>query len=68
MYGCRGVANTSAVAPELDDAAEVEDGDVVAHRADDGEVVGDEHVRAVTGRGELADEVEDLRLHRHVER
>ena len=54
--------------PQLDDAAEVEDGDMVGHRADDGEVVGDEHVGAVTGRGQFADEVEDLRLHGHVER
>ena len=54
--------------PELLQAAEVEDGDPVGDVADDPEVVGDEEVRDLALRLQLDEEVEDRRLHRHVER
>ena len=54
--------------PDLDHLAEVHDGDPVGDLADHREVVGDEHV----GRAELVlevlEQVDDLRLDRHVER
>ena len=51
----------------LDDPAGVHDHDVVDHLGDDAEVVGDEHERRAGLLLELPDELEDLRLDRHVE-
>ena len=53
---------------ELDKAAEVHHADTVGDMADDGEVVGDEHQREVEAILEVDEEVDDLRLDRHVER
>ena len=54
--------------PLLDDAPEVHDHDLVGHLGDHAEVVGDEHDRHVVLVLEIAHQVEDLRLGRHVER
>src|SRR5438552_18333151 len=54
--------------PRLDDAPEVHHRDLVADVADDAEVVADEEVREVELALERLEEVEDLRLHRDVER
>ena len=53
---------------ELDEAAEVHHADAVGDVADDGEVVGDEHQREVEAILEVDEQVDDLRLDRHVER
>ena len=52
---------------ELDDAAEVHHRDPVAEVLHDGEVVGHEHQREVEPALQVAQQVEDLRLDRHVE-
>ena len=52
----------------LDDQAEVHDGDPVRDVADDAEIVGDEDVREPELVLEVVEEVDDLRLDRHVER
>src|SRR3954451_15608080 len=51
---------------QLDDLAEVHDADAVAHVADDGEVVRDEYDRQAELALQVAKQVEDLRLDRHV--
>jgi len=53
---------------DLDDLAEVHDGHAVAHVAHDREVVCDEHHREAELALHLAQQVEDLRLDRDVER
>jgi hypothetical protein len=53
---------------QLDDLAEVHDRDAVAHVPHDGEVVRDEDDGQAEVALELAQEVQDLRLDRHVER
>ena len=52
----------------LDDLAGVHHGDVVGAPGHDAEVVGDEHHRHVAVSLLVLEEVEDLRLHRDVER
>ena len=52
---------------DLDDLAEVHDRDPVGDVADDGEVVGDEQVGQPEVRLEPLEQVDDLRLDRHVE-
>ena len=52
----------------LDDPPEVHDGDAVGDVLDDRQVVGDEHERDAELALEVADEVQDLGLHEHVER
>src|SRR3989440_11456112 len=54
--------------PLLDHAAVTHDEDLVADGADDLQVVTDEEVGQLVARLQLAQEVDDLRLHRHVER
>ena len=53
---------------ELDDLPQVHHRDVVGEIAHHGEVVGDEHERGFAAGLELAQEVDDRRLHRDVER
>ena len=53
---------------DLDELAAVHDGDAVAHRADDGEVVRDEQVGEPEVVLQVLQQVEDLRLDRDVER
>ena len=52
----------------FDDAAGVHDGDAVGHLGDDAEVVGDEEQREPQPLLQVAQQVENLRLDRHVER
>ena len=52
----------------LDDLAGIHHGDFVADLGDDAEIVGDQDDRGIAGGLQLAHEVEDLRLQRHVER
>ena len=52
----------------LDDRAEVHHRDAVAEELDGREVVGDEEAREAEVALEVAEQVEDRRLHRHVER
>jgi hypothetical protein len=52
----------------LDDLAGIHDGHPVAHLGDHAEVVGDEDDRRAGLVPEVAHEIEDLRLDRHVER
>ena len=51
----------------FDHPALLHDADVVAHEADDGQVVADEQVGQTVFVLQVAHQVEDLRLHRHVE-
>ena len=53
---------------DLADLAEVHDGDPVADVLHHREVVGDEDQRQAVARLHVLEQVEDLRLHRHVER
>ena len=52
----------------LDDEAAVHDGEVLAHEAGDGEVVGDEQQRQVALTAQLVEQAQDGHLRRHVER
>ena len=54
--------------PLLDHAAGVEDRDALAQTVHDAEVVADEEEAALRRRPQVLDEVQDLRLDRHVER
>ena len=51
----------------LDDLAGVHHGDPVAHAGDDAEVVGDQQHGDVEALLQIGEEIEDLRLDRHVE-
>src|SRR5712671_3082024 len=53
---------------DLDDLAEIHDGDAVADVLDDGEVVGDEQIRKPELALQIAQQVDHLSLHRDVER
>ena len=53
---------------ELDDAAEIHHRDAVADVLDDREVVRDEEIRQAELRLQVHEQVDDLRLHRHVQR
>ena len=68
VYGWAGRWNTSSRRADLDDLAEVHHRDAVAEVLDDGEVVGDEQDREAEPQLEVAQQVEDLRADRHVER
>ena len=52
----------------LDDLAAMHDRDAVGNLGDDAHVVGDEQDADAAAVGQVAQELEDLRLHRHVER
>ncbi|MCY1238607.1 hypothetical protein D9M72_513520 [compost metagenome] len=66
--GMRHAGEDIVRAPGLDDAACIHDGDAVGHFGDDAEIVGDQHQRRAGVFDEFVKQVEDLRLHRHVER
>ena len=68
MYGWCGPSKTTSAGPELHQPPEVEHRDAVGEVADDAEVVRDEEVGDVLARLQLDEQVEDRRLHRHVER
>ena len=67
VYGCRGAAYRSR-ARKLDELAQVHHRDAVGDVADDAQVVRDEDVRQPELRLEVLEQVEDLRLHRDVQR
>ena len=68
MYGWCGAGEDRLGRAELHQPAEVEHGDAVGEVADDAEVVRDEEVADALRRLQLDEQVEDRRLHRHVER
>ena len=67
VYGISGWLRISLAGAVLDRAAGVHDQDVVGHLGDDAEVVGDHDDRRVELALEVLEQVEDLRLHGHVE-
>ena len=68
MYGCSGSSRTVSRSAPLGDPAGVHDGDVVRRLGDHPKVVGDQDDGRPVRLLEVADQVEDLSLHRHVER
>jgi hypothetical protein len=68
VYGCLGVVDDGAGVTELDDAAEIHDRDAVADVLDHAEVVGNEEVGQAEAVLQVLEQVEHLRLDRHVER
>ena len=68
VYGWSGSRKSDVDVGLLDDLARVHDRDPVAHLGDDAEVVGDEDDRRAGLVAQVAHQVEDLRLDRHVER
>ncbi len=52
----------------FDDAPRIHDGDAIDQLRDDAEIVGDEQDREAERIAKLAEQTQDLRLHRHVER
>ena len=68
VYGIFMLANSARGRRLLDELAAVHHRDHVGVPGDDAEVVGDEDDRHVAVLALLLDQVEDLRLHRHVER
>ena len=67
VYGCLGSSYTLLGRTLLDDPAEVHDRDAVAHVAHEREVVGDEEVGEAELVLEVAEQVDDVGLDRHVE-
>ena len=68
MYGCFGSSVELLARADLDGLAEVHDHHPIGDVADDVEVVGDEDVREPEVLLEVLQQVQDLRLHRDVER
>ena len=68
VYGCSGRTNRSSGRRHLADLAEVHHHDDVRHVLHDRQVVGDEDERDAVLDLEVLEQVEHLRLHRHVER
>ena len=68
MYGWRGVREQLLARSRLHEHARVHHVDALAHAGDDAEVVRDHDQRRVLLGDELTQQVEDLRLDRHVER
>ena len=68
MYGCDGRSYRASRVRHLDDLAQVHHGDAVADVAHDRQVVGDEQVRQAELALQVLEQVDDLRLDRHVER
>ena len=65
--GVAGIGDEVVGGRDLDDLAEVHDGDDVADITNDRQVVRDEEHRDAQARRQLLDEVEDGALHRHVQ-
>ena len=59
---------SSSMRPRLDHLAAAHDGDAIGEMPDDAEIVGDEHDGHAETLLQRAQEIEDLRLDRHVER
>ena len=62
------IGKQRAARRELDDAAEIHHRDAMADVLDDREVVRDEEIGQAELRLQIHEQVDDLRLHRHVER
>ena len=67
MYGCSGEPEDLIARAQLDDAPEVHHRHPIAEVLDHGEVVGHEEQREVEATLEVAQQVQDLALDRHVE-
>ena len=67
VYGCCGFAKQIGARGELDDLAEIHDGDAVAEVLDRREVVRDEQAREAELVLQVAQQIEDRRLDRDVE-
>ena len=68
VYGWRGASSSSRRRPRLDDAARVEDRDVVGDRREDAEVVRDQDHREPVLPPQAVEQAQDPRLDGHVER
>ena len=68
VYGCSGAANSASARALLDDLSRVHDGHAARHLGDDAHVVRDEDQRHAALALQRAQQIEDLRLDRHVER
>ena len=68
VYGMQWLRVEGLAIGDLDDAAEVHHGDAVRHLAHDRQVVGDEDVGDAELVLQVLQQVDDLRLDRHVER
>ena len=68
VYGCCGLAENLPHRSLLDDAAGVHDGDPVGHLGDDAEVVRHQQQRQAERLPHFAQQFEDFRLDRDVER
>ena len=68
VYGCSGFVVELVRRRDLDDRAEIHDGDPVGDVPDDREVVRDEEIGELEVVLQRLEQVEDLRLDRHVER
>ena len=68
MYGCFGSAKSKLDRRFFDDASGVHDRDAVRHFGDDAQVVGDQEQRESEPSLKVAEQIEDLRLDRDVER
>ena len=68
VYGCDGASYSASRVGDLDDPAEVHHRDAIARVAHHRQVVGDEDEAQVELVLELVEQVEHLRLDRHVER
>ncbi len=68
VYGCSGAPKIFSVGGALDHLPGVHDRDLVACLGDHAEVVGDQDHRHAEFALQARDQIEDLRLHRHVER
>ena len=68
VYGCCGARSTVRHRPGLDGPARVHDQHVVRDLADHAEIVGDQDDRRVELALQVGQQIQDLCLHRHVER
>ncbi len=68
VYSSFGFVYTVLGRAALDDRAAMHNGDAIAHRAHDGEVMGDEQVGEAELALEVLQKIDDLRLDRDVER
>ena len=67
MYGMPGILEQLLGGAVFGDLAQVHDGDSIAHQSHHAEVVADEEIGETAFLLQFVQEVEDLRLHRHVE-
>ena len=68
VYGCLGLAKSSGVEANLDDLADIHDRHPVADVGNHAQVVGDEQVGQPHLFLQILEQVQDLRLHGHIQR